>query len=103
MLTVAQAQLKNARTNGSGRSSATVYKGSRLALTVVALTQGAELSEHENPGEAIAQVLLGRMELHSGLDTWECVAGNLLVIPQARHTVRAVNDCAFLLTVVRAD
>jgi len=45
MLTVAQAQLKNARTNGSGRSSATVYKGNRLALTVVALTEGTQLSD----------------------------------------------------------
>lgn len=101
MLTVAQAQLKKARTNGSGRSSATVYKGNRLTHTIVALTDGTELSEHENPGEATAQVLTGRMELSSGNDTWECAAGNLLVIPQARHSVRAVGDCAFLLTVVR--
>ena len=101
MLTVAQAQLKNARTNDSGRSSATVYKGNRLTLTVVALTEGTELSEHENPGEATAQVLLGRLELLSGNDVWECAAGNLVVIPQAKHSVRAVNDCAFLLTVVR--
>lgn len=101
MLTVAQNQLKNARTNGSGRSAATVYKGNRLTLTVVALTEGTQLSEHENPGEATAQVLMGRMELSAGNDTWECATGNLLVIPQARHSVRALNDCAFLLTVVR--
>lgn len=101
MLTVAQAQLKIARTNGTGRSSATVYKGSHLTHTVVAMTEGTELAEHENPGEATAQVLVGRMELRSGTDTWECAAGNLLVIPQARHSVRAIGDCAFLLTVVR--
>ncbi len=101
MLTVAQTQLKNARTNGSGRSSATVYKGPHLTHTIVALTDGTELGEHDNPGEATAQVLVGRMELHSGNDTWECVAGNLLVIPQAKHSVRAIGDCAFLLTVVR--
>lgn len=99
MLTVAQNQLKNARTNGSGRSAATVYKGNHLTMTIVALTEGTQLSEHENPGEAAAQVLMGRMELRSGNDTWECATGNLLVIPQARHSVRALNDCAFLLTV----
>lgn len=103
MLTVAQAQLRNARTNGSGRSSATVYKGQRLSHTIVALVAGSELSEHENPGEVTAQVLLGRMELRSGNDTWECNPGNLLVVPQARHSVRALDDCAFLLTVVRGD
>jgi quercetin dioxygenase-like cupin family protein len=103
MLTVAQAQLRNARTNGSGRSSATVYKGRRLAHTVVALLAGSELSEHENPGEATAHVLFGRLELQSGNDTWECQAGNLLVVPPARHSVRALEDCAFLLTVVRSD
>lgn len=101
MLTVAQAQLKKARTNDSGRSSATVYKGNRLTLTIVALAAGTELSEHENPGEATVQVLTGRMQLHSGNDTWECSAGNLVVVPQATHSVRAVHDCTFLLTVVR--
>lgn len=103
MLTMAQTQLRNARTNGSGRSAATVYKGQRLSHTVVALVADAELSEHENPGEATAQVLVGRLELRSGDDTWECRAGNLLVIPPARHSVRALDDCAFLLTTARAD
>jgi quercetin dioxygenase-like cupin family protein len=103
MQTVAMAQLRNARTNGSGRSSATVYKGQRMSHTVVALVAGSELSEHENPGEATAHVLLGRIELTSGNDTWECYAGNLLVVPPARHSVRALDDAAFLLTVVRSD
>jgi quercetin dioxygenase-like cupin family protein len=103
MQTVAQAQLRHARTNGSGRSSATVYKGQRLSHTVVALVAGTELSEHENPGEVTAQVLLGRIEVQAGNDTWEGHPGNLLVVPAARHSVRALDDSAFLLTVVRRD
>lgn len=103
MLTVAQTQLRNARTNGSGRSAATVYKSARLSHTIVALVAGTELSEHENPGEATVQVLLGRIELVSGDDVWECRSGNLIVVPQKRHSVRALDDSAFLLTTVRDD
>lgn len=103
MLTLAQSQLRNARTNGSGRSAATVYKGPRLSHTVVALTAGEELSEHENPGEATVQVLLGRIEVLAGNDTWECRSGNLIVVPQTLHSVRAIDDSAFLLTAVRGD
>lgn len=101
MFTVAQEQLKRARLSDSGRSSATVYKGPALSQTVVALTAGVELSEHENPGEATAQILVGRLQLRSGHDVWECAAGNLVVIPPARHSLKAVEDCAFLLTVAR--
>ena len=103
MLTLAQAQLRNARTNGSGRSAATVYKGPRLSHTIVALVAGGELSEHENPGEATVQVLMGRIEVLAGNDTWECRTGNLVVVPQSRHSVRALDDSAFLLTSVRND
>ena len=103
MLTVAQAQMRTARTNDSGRSAATVYKGERLSHTVVALTSGSELSEHDNPGEATMQVLLGHIELASGNDIWECRAGNMIVVPQARHSVKALTDSAFLLTTVRDD
>ena len=46
---------------GNGRSSHTVYGGHEHVLrqTLLALTTGTSLAEHENPGEATVLVLRG--------------------------------------------
>jgi quercetin dioxygenase-like cupin family protein len=86
----------------SGRSAATVFGGhaNTLRQTVIALTGGSGLGEHENPGEATLQVLSGRVRVvgESGADA-ECRAGHLLVLPSERHRVEALEDSVVLLTV----
>lgn len=98
----AREQLAHARGNGAARSSATVYGGHEHALrqTVVALVGGAELSEHENPGEATVHVLFGRVRLSAGGNDWDGRSGDLLVIPNERHSLLALEDAVVLLTVV---
>jgi len=71
-----------------------------LRQTVVAMTAGTVLAEHANPGEATVHVLRGRVELRSGDDVWEGREGDLLVVPPARHDVRAVADAVIVLTTV---
>ena len=87
----------------SGRSAHTVYGGHEQALrqTLIALTAGASLSEHENPGEATIQILHGRIRLRAGTDTWDGRGGDLIVIPQARHSLDAVENAVVLLTVAK--
>ncbi|HEX6499304.1 MAG TPA: cupin domain-containing protein [Micromonosporaceae bacterium] len=99
----AREHLERARAGSSGRSSETVYGGHEHVLrqTVVAMIAGTSLSEHENPGEATLQVLTGRVRLTSGDTSWDGRDGDLIAIPQARHSVHAVEDCAFLLTVAK--
>lgn len=98
---VARQQLKLAATVTSGRSSQTVYGGHvhSLRQTVVGLCAGKNLAEHENNGEATLLVLTGTLTLHSGDKEWKGSAGDLLVVPKARHSVHAIDDVAFLLTV----
>ena len=67
---------------------------------MVALTAGAELAEHDNPGEATLYVITGRVELHAGADSWQARTGDLVEIPPARHSVVAIEDSAVLLTAV---
>lgn len=96
-----QEQLGRAAEASSGRSSVTVHggRGSALRQTVVALRGGQVLAEHESPGEATVHVLSGRVRLVAGTDSADGAAGDLLVVPQQRHSLEALEDCAVLLTV----
>ena len=98
---IAREQAKRAASTSSGRSAKTVYGGHEHALrqTVVALTAGSSLDEHESPGEATIQVLRGRVRLTAGDAAWEGRTGDLLVVPGTRHALQAVEDSAILLTV----
>jgi quercetin dioxygenase-like cupin family protein len=100
---LAREKLGTARSASSGRAAATVYGGHEHVLrqTVVALTSGTVMDEHENPGEATLQVLQGRVRLSAGETSWEGSPGDLIVIPQARHSVEALEDSTVLLTVAK--
>jgi len=89
--------------NGNGRAADTVIGGHERVLrqTVIALVKGAALSEHENPGEASVHVLAGRVRLTSGDASWDGRTGDLLVVPDAPHSLEALEDSAVLLTVAK--
>ena len=95
--------LETARSVPSGRSAQTVYGGHEHVLrqTLIALTQGSRLADHENPGEATIHVLQGRVALTSDGNTWEGANGALLVVPPSRHALEALEDSIVLLTVAK--
>jgi quercetin dioxygenase-like cupin family protein len=90
-----------ARAATSGRSAHTIHGGHGRLLhqTLITLAAGQQLREHESPGEATLQVLRGRVRLNTGDAGTEGVAGDILVIPDARHSVDAIEDAGILLTV----
>ena len=93
--------LERARGQAAGRAAETVAGGHEHTLrqTVIALTAGSSLGEHENPGEATLIVLSGRVRLVAGEVGWEGRDGDLIVIPDRRHVLEALEDSAVLLTV----
>jgi quercetin dioxygenase-like cupin family protein len=100
---LAESLLVAARTSSSGRSAQTVHGGHANVLrqTVIALAAGQRLDEHENPGDATLQVLTGQVRLTSGEDSCDLAAGELVVIPEARHALAALDDSVILLTVAK--
>lgn len=99
---LARQQMELAATH-SGHAADTVVGGHERVLrqTVIGLIEGAELAEHENPGEATVLVLRGRVRMSSSGQSWEGRPGDLLKVPDARHSLLALADSAVLLTVAK--
>lgn len=100
---LAREQLELATTSGTGRSARTVYGGHERLLrqTLIALLAGSSMAEHASPGEATLFVLRGRLRLHADGASWDGRTGDLLVVPEARHSVEAIEDAAAILTVAK--
>jgi quercetin dioxygenase-like cupin family protein len=88
---------------GDSRVSRTVVGGHEKALrqTVIALAKDAALAEHGSSGEATLIVLRGRVTLTAGTESWEGREGDLLILPDAPHSLTALADSAVLLTVAK--
>ncbi|WP_372411541.1 cupin domain-containing protein [Streptomyces luteireticuli] len=101
--TQADEHLKRAATAPSGRSATTIYAGHEHGLrhTLLALTAGSDLAEHDNPGDATVLVLRGHVRLTEGDTSWEGRAGDLIPVPPARHSLDAIEDSAVLLTLTK--
>jgi quercetin dioxygenase-like cupin family protein len=100
---LAREHLASAERASSGRSVHTVYGGHEHVLrqTLIALNAGQALDEHENPGEATLQVLHGRVRLIAGKNAWEGSTGDLLIVPDSRHSLEAIETSTVLLTVAK--
>lgn len=96
----AEEQLTQARDASSGRSAYTAVHDGRLRQTLIALTKGNELAEHNAPPAASLYVLHGRVRLAAGDDASELGTGTLVTIPHRRHSLTALEDAVVLLTTV---
>lgn len=100
---LARQQLKAAGDSPSGRAADTVFGGHEKTLrqTVIGMLQGAVLGEHDNYDDSTIYVLQGRVQLTVGEVSWIARTGNLLIVPQARHSIEAVEDSALLITIAK--
>ena len=91
--------LEKARGARSGRAAKGVFAGTYLRQALLTLQAGAELAEHDSPPEATLHVVTGRVRVVTADESWELGAGELIAIPGQKHSVEALTDAAFLLTI----
>lgn len=99
---IGEALLAQAQADARGKAAHLVVKSPLLRATVIALTAGSGLPEHNSPPAATLQVLRGQAVLRSAVERWELADGSLVPIPPERHAVDAITDCVLLLTVAAA-
>lgn len=93
--------LSRALGSTNGRSAELVAHDGVLRQSVVALRSGTRLQEHNSPPAATLQVLHGSLRVEMGKKEQGTFQKNeLWVLTHERHSVLALEDCAFLLTTV---
>ncbi|QTE27863.1 cupin domain-containing protein [Pengzhenrongella sicca] len=97
---LADTYLAAARASDRGRSAEVVVHDGELRQTIIALTAGSELREHNAPPAASLQVLRGRVRVTDEKSGVEVPAGGLYLLTHHRHAVVALTDAVFLLTTV---
>ncbi len=91
--------MEKARGTHSGRAAKGVFAGTYLRQALLTLRAGAQLAEHHSPPEATLHVVKGQMRMMTADESWELGAGELIAIPPQKHSVEALTDAAFLLTI----
>ena len=95
--------LDEARAQSAQRAATTLCGGSGHVLrqTAIALLADSTLSDHESPGEATLQVLVGWVRLTWSDGSVDLDPGGHVVIPQERHGLLALTDAVVLLTAAK--
>lgn len=91
--------LGQAAENPQRRASQRIDLGhQQLRMTAIGFDTGGELPEHRNPGEAVLQVVRGRIRLSEAGRAIEVAAGTVARIPDGVHRVEALEPSVILLT-----
>ena len=84
----------------SGRAGKTLVKQGPLRVTLVALKSGAALPAHHVASPVSIQTIRGCLRLTTESGDIDVPAGALITLaPGVRHTAKAHDDCAILITV----
>lgn len=92
--------LQKATGDSAGRAASTLpHPVDGLRQTLIALTDGAVMHEHESPGAASLMVVRGRVRITAGDDGVEVGPHQITPVPDRRHSLRAAEQSVVLLTV----
>lgn len=96
---IADETIRLAQAADHGRHAELLISDGLLRQSVLALSEGTVLAEHNSPPAGSIQVLKGRIRV-TGEEPSTLDEGQLVVLTHFRHAVEALEDSAFLLTTV---
>lgn len=96
--------LEAARGLDAGRSARTLTPGTGQPVkqVLLALLAGRRMDDHVAPGPTTLHGITGRVLVHHDGATISLEAGKFVPCPTTRHSVEALDDAVFLLTVAPA-
>ena len=97
---LSQEHLAKARVDPHGRSAHLFLNDGPLRQTIIALTSGSGLDEHNAPPAASVQVLQGQVRLAAESGDLDIGVGQVYAVPRERHSVTALTDSVIILTTV---
>ena len=82
----------------------TLIKTPRIEVIRIVIRAGKVIADHKAPGEITVQCLEGRMIFRTMGQEKELRSGHLLYLsPEEVHSVEAIEDSSFLLTMVLSE
>lgn len=97
--TLADHLIAQAAENPQGRASQRIdLDHQQLRMTAIGFAVGGELPGHKNPGEAVLQVVRGRIRLTDATRSIEVEEGTIARIPDGVHAVEALAPSVIVLT-----
>jgi quercetin dioxygenase-like cupin family protein len=88
------------RSTNQRKRSAVLAKNEHLSIVLAVLSGGEALQEHETEGQITVTVVQGAIRFNALNDQVRLAAGGLLTLqPGLRHSVEALEDSAFVITV----
>lgn len=94
-------QLKQEESWGkSGRSARTLHKAAGMRLVLNVMKAGTEIKPHQASGPITVQCLEGHIHFSTAESTVNLRPGDMLTLDaHIRHSVEAIEEAAFLLTI----
>lgn len=87
--------------NASGRVSKVLLKRADIRLVLFVMKANAFLDEHKTQAAITVQTISGRIQMEMHARTVDLAPGQMVIVDSnVPHDVRALEDSAFLLTMV---
>jgi len=99
--TLADHLIAQAADSPQGRSAQRIdLDHETLRMTAIGFAEGGALPDHRNPGEAVLQVVRGRVRLSDATRTIDMDAGMIARIPDGVHRLDALEPSVVMLTAI---
>lgn len=86
------------------RNAITLFHSGRMRIVLIALHDGAEITEHTVSGPCSILTIDGQVDVHTGADSYTLGPGEALALQDAvAHSVKSERESVILLTIAAGE